>query len=84
MYCYGIVHQLVSDSLVMNGPPLSCLLPALREDFRVQPTDVEVAVEEVAVMNCSPPVGHPEPNVTWRKDGVPINNTDPHYTVRPP
>ncbi|CAB1352356.1 unnamed protein product [Coregonus sp. 'balchen'] len=53
----------------------------LREEFRVQPSDVEVAVGEVAVINCSPPVGHPEPNVTWRKDGVPINDTDPHYTA---
>uniref|UniRef100_A0A4W5N3G3 Roundabout, axon guidance receptor, homolog 4 (Drosophila) n=1 Tax=Hucho hucho TaxID=62062 RepID=A0A4W5N3G3_9TELE len=59
----------------------SLYIAALREDFRVQPSDVEVAVEEVAVLNCSPPVGHPEPNVTWRKDGVPINNTDPHYTA---
>ncbi|XP_024249539.1 roundabout homolog 1 isoform X2 [Oncorhynchus tshawytscha] len=58
----------------------SLYIAALREDFRVQPCDVEVAVGEVAVMNCSPPVGHPEPNATWRKDGVPINNTNPHYT----
>ncbi|KAM6969949.1 roundabout homolog 4 [Aplochiton taeniatus] len=59
----------------------SLYIAALREEFRVQPTDVEVAVGEVAVMNCSPPVGHPEPNVTWRKDGLPINGTDEHYTV---
>ncbi|CAB1316617.1 unnamed protein product, partial [Coregonus sp. 'balchen'] len=58
----------------------SLYIAALREDFRVKPSDVEVAVGEVAVMNCSPPVGHPEPNVTWRKNGVPINNTDPHFT----
>ncbi|KAJ7996920.1 hypothetical protein DPEC_G00223500 [Dallia pectoralis] len=58
----------------------SLYIAALQEDFRVQPSDVEVAVGEVVVMNCSPPVGHPEPNVTWKKDGVPINNTDQHYT----
>ncbi|KAL0994534.1 hypothetical protein UPYG_G00123610 [Umbra pygmaea] len=58
----------------------SLYIAALHEDFRVQPSDVEVAVGEVVVMNCSPPVGHPEPNVTWRKNGVPINNTDQHYT----
>lgn len=55
---------------------------ALREEFRMQPRDVEVAAGEVAVMNCSPPVGHPEPNITWRKDGILINTTDEHYTVR--
>ncbi|XP_019904244.2 roundabout homolog 1 isoform X2 [Esox lucius] len=58
----------------------SLYIAALREDFRVQPSDMEVAVGEVVVMNCSPPMGHPEPNVTWRKDGVPIHNTDQHYT----
>ncbi|XP_051540284.1 roundabout homolog 1-like isoform X2 [Myxocyprinus asiaticus] len=55
-------------------------IAALREEFRVQPRDVEVAVGEVAVMNCSPPVGHPEPNITWRKDGILINSSNEHYT----
>ncbi|XP_060765257.1 roundabout homolog 1 isoform X2 [Neoarius graeffei] len=54
-------------------------IAALREEFRMQPGDVEVAAGEVAVMNCSPPVGHPEPNITWRKDGILINTTDEHY-----
>lgn len=48
----------------------------------MQPGDVEAAAGEVAMMNCSPPVGHPEPNITWRKDGILINTTDEHYTVR--
>ncbi|XP_043107009.1 roundabout homolog 1 isoform X1 [Puntigrus tetrazona] len=55
-------------------------IAALREEFRVQPSDVEVAVDEVAVINCSPPVGHPEPNVTWRKDGILINSSNEHFT----
>ncbi|KAK7925473.1 hypothetical protein WMY93_007783 [Mugilogobius chulae] len=33
-----------------------------------------------AVLNCGPPVGHPEPNVYWKRDGLPINKTDQHYT----
>lgn len=44
---------------------------------------MEVAEGEGAVLNCGPPVGHPEPNVRWKKDGLPINYTDPHYTVSP-
>ncbi|XP_051764651.1 roundabout homolog 1 isoform X2 [Ctenopharyngodon idella] len=58
----------------------SLYIAALREDFRVQPSDVEVVVGEVAVMNCSPPVGHPEPNITWRKDGILINSSNEHYS----
>ncbi|TRY88282.1 hypothetical protein DNTS_009328 [Danionella cerebrum] len=57
-------------------------IAALREDFRVHPSDVEVAIGEVAVMNCIPPVGHPEPNITWRKDGIIINSSNEHFTVR--
>lgn len=55
----------------------------LKEEFNVQPSDVEVAEGEVAVLNCVPPMGHPEPNVMWKKDGLPINSTDHHYTVSP-
>ena len=47
----------------------------------MQPSDVEVAEGEVAVLNCGPPVGHPEPNVIWKRDGRPIDSTDHHYTV---
>lgn len=57
------------------------VLVVLREEFSLQPSDVEVAEGEVAVLNCGPPTGRPEPNVLWKKDGVPVNTTDPHYTV---
>ncbi|KAJ8398988.1 hypothetical protein AAFF_G00416550 [Aldrovandia affinis] len=56
-------------------------IAALRDEFRAQPSDLEVPVGEVAVMNCTSPTGHPEPNITWKKNGVPLNCTDEHYTV---
>lgn len=60
------------------------VLIVLQEEFHVQPRDVEVAEGEVAVLNCGPPTGRPEPNVLWKKDGVPVNITDPHFTVSKP
>ncbi|XP_078787184.1 roundabout homolog 4 isoform X3 [Oryzias latipes] len=51
----------------------------LQDEFSVQPRDVEVAEGELAVLNCVPPVGHPEPNVMWKKDGIPINISDHRY-----
>ncbi|XP_056910938.1 roundabout homolog 2 isoform X3 [Takifugu flavidus] len=59
----------------------SLRIAVLQEEFHVQPSDVEVAEGEVAVLNCGPPTGRPEPNVLWKKDGVPVNITDPHFTV---
>ncbi|XP_034745247.1 roundabout homolog 1 isoform X3 [Etheostoma cragini] len=56
-------------------------IAVLREEFRVQPGDVEVAEGEVAVLSCVPPVGRPEPNVVWKRDGLPISYVDHRYTV---
>lgn len=53
----------------------------LQEEFSAQPSDVEVAEGEVAILNCGPPTGRPEPNILWKKDGVAVNVTDPHFTV---
>lgn len=53
----------------------------LQEEFNEQPSDVEVAEGDVAVLNCGPPTGRPEPNVLWKKDGAPVNITDPHFTA---
>ncbi|XP_053187787.1 roundabout homolog 1 [Scomber japonicus] len=58
----------------------SLYIAVLQEEFSVQPSDVEVADGEVAVINCGPPMGHPEPNILWKKDGLPINSSDHHYT----
>ncbi|XP_017345303.2 roundabout homolog 1 [Ictalurus punctatus] len=79
-------HEAVYSCLARNSAGTaisrnaSLHIAVLREEFHVQPGDVEAAAGEVAMMNCSPPVGHPEPNITWRKDGILINTTDEHYT----
>lgn len=57
------------------------LLTVLRDDFRQNPSDVMVAVGEPAVMECQPPRGHPEPTISWKKDGTPINDKDERITV---
>ncbi|XP_051895873.1 roundabout homolog 4 isoform X2 [Pristis pectinata] len=59
----------------------SLYVASLREEFRLQPSSVVVALGEQADMECLPPRGHPEPTVTWKKDGVPLNETDDHYRV---
>lgn len=68
-------------TLVDSQP--DCVVVVLQKEFIVQPSDVELAEGEAAVLNCVPPTGRPEPNVLWKKDGLLINVTDPHYTVRP-
>ncbi|XP_068069559.2 roundabout homolog 1 isoform X1 [Danio rerio] len=54
----------------------------LRDDFRQNPVDVMVAAGEPAVMECQPPRGHPEPTISWKKDGVNIDDRDERITIR--
>ncbi|KAM4620724.1 roundabout homolog 1-like [Polymixia lowei] len=54
----------------------------LRDDFRQNPVDVMVAVGEPAVLECQPPRGHPEPTISWRKDGANIDDRDERITIR--
>uniref|UniRef100_A0A8C3PGJ6 Roundabout guidance receptor 1 n=2 Tax=Chrysemys picta bellii TaxID=8478 RepID=A0A8C3PGJ6_CHRPI len=41
-----------------------------------------VAVGEPAVMECQPPRGHPEPTISWKKDGSPLDDKDERITIR--
>ncbi|XP_034088618.1 LOW QUALITY PROTEIN: roundabout homolog 1 [Gymnodraco acuticeps] len=72
-----VARSSAGEALSRNA---SLYIAGLQDEFSVQPSDVEVAEGEVAVLNCAPPVGHPEPNVMWKKDGLHINSTDHHYT----
>ncbi|CAG5878998.1 unnamed protein product [Menidia menidia] len=83
----GQSHEGVYACVARNGVGVatsrnaSLFIAGLQDEFSVQPADVEVAEGQAAVLNCGPPAGHPEPNVSWKKDGVPINSSDHHYTV---
>ncbi|GFU30687.1 roundabout homolog 2 [Nephila pilipes] len=56
----------------------------LREDFRVVPKVVSAAVGDSSTLECTPPKGHPEPNVRWRKDGEVVNTGKGRIRIVPP
>jgi Immunoglobulin I-set domain len=41
----------------------------LRDEFRSVPQDTDAVLGENIVLECSPPKGHPEPLVKWKKNG---------------
>ncbi|RZF42615.1 hypothetical protein LSTR_LSTR001410 [Laodelphax striatellus] len=45
----------------------------LREEFRQEPDNLRIAQGETALLLCGPPKGHPEPVVTWKRNGVPLD-----------
>ncbi|XP_060106911.1 roundabout homolog 4 [Heteronotia binoei] len=59
----------------------SLYVAALQEDIRLHPRDSVVTSGEQLLLECIPPKGHPEPKVSWKKNGIPINEETGHYEV---
>ncbi|KAG9486156.1 hypothetical protein GDO78_008960 [Eleutherodactylus coqui] len=83
-----VIYRHLGYDTIINVfiPSLRCIFclffTVLRDDFRQNPSDVMVAVGEPAVMECQPPRGHPEPTISWKKDGTPIDDKDERITIR--
>ncbi|KAM9255607.1 LOW QUALITY PROTEIN: roundabout homolog 4 [Cariama cristata] len=54
---------------------------ALRDNFRLQPGDLVATAGQELELDCVPPSGHPEPHVTWKKDGVTLDLAGDRYVV---
>lgn len=53
----------------------------LRDNFRLQPGDLVATAGQVLELDCVPPAGHPEPRVSWRKDGVTLRPAGGRHQV---
>ncbi|XP_067166127.1 roundabout homolog 4 [Apteryx mantelli] len=54
---------------------------ALRENFRLQPGDLVATAGQALELPCVAPWGHPEPSVTWKKDGVALDLASGRHEV---
>ncbi|XP_068850932.1 roundabout homolog 4 [Aphelocoma coerulescens] len=53
----------------------------LRDNFRLQPGDLVTTAGQTLELDCVPPLGYPEPYVTWKKDGVTLDLVGDRYMV---
>ncbi|XP_035411733.1 roundabout homolog 4 isoform X1 [Cygnus atratus] len=76
--CLGGCHPLGGDA----EPHTMVERPAvLRDNFRLQPGDLVATAGQVLELDCVPPAGHPEPRVTWRKDGLTLRPAGGRHQV---
>ncbi|XP_072834914.2 roundabout homolog 4 isoform X1 [Pogona vitticeps] len=61
----------------------SLYVEALQEEFRLHPSDLVVTTGERLLLECMPPRGHPEPTISWKKNGVLINEESGRYEIVP-
>ncbi len=52
---------------------LVLFLPVFRKAWGAQPSSQIVSAGSSFVLECQPPVGRPEPEITWEKDGQPLD-----------
>lgn len=65
-----------------TAPCRASVLPTvLQEDFQTQPQDTVTTVGEQVILKCGPPWGHPEPTVSWWKDGKPLDLQSGRHSV---
>ncbi|XP_058050570.1 roundabout homolog 4 isoform X3 [Ahaetulla prasina] len=76
----GVYHCLARNLLgKAMSKNASLYLEVLEEEFRLHPSDLKVTVGESWLLECVPPLGHPEPTISWKKNGVPISAENGHY-----
>ncbi|XP_072165907.1 roundabout homolog 2-like [Diadema setosum] len=66
----GVYHCVATNSLgsaYSNNATLE--IAYLRSDFRREPSDTTALTGEGVVLECSPPRGHPTPEVSWERNG---------------
>ncbi|KAI4905141.1 hypothetical protein NFI96_000868, partial [Prochilodus magdalenae] len=79
LYHLFSIYAVVANTGAPAGP--ADMPSLLRDEFRQNPSDVMVAAGEPAVMECQPPRGHPEPTISWKKDGVNVDDRDERITL---
>ncbi|KAM6431808.1 roundabout homolog 4 isoform 2-T2 [Liasis olivaceus] len=78
----GVYHCLARNHLgTAMSKNASLYLEALEEEFRLHPSDLMVITGQQWLLECMPPLGHPEPTISWKKNGVPINAENGHYEL---